>query len=84
MLFKLNSMLKLFESFPFNCEDSRYRCREKERERVCESKVVAMDTHHGCTAEDGSDEDMVRNKQWCICNNCMHRAEKAVNSPVTR
>ncbi|XP_062602807.1 uncharacterized protein LOC134264534 [Saccostrea cucullata] len=43
-----------------------------------------MESSNCCTAEDGINENLVRSEQWCICFNCMHKAEKTVNAPVGR
>lgn len=44
---------------------------------------LEMDTHN-CTSDGAVGEDLASSEQWCICNNCMDRAEKAVNKPVNR
>lgn len=42
-----------------------------------------MDPPNCCTAESGPADD-VSSEQWCICFNCMYRAEQNVNAPVSR
>ncbi|XP_061193008.1 uncharacterized protein LOC133201232 [Saccostrea echinata] len=43
-----------------------------------------MESPNCCTAEDGISGNSVSSEQWCICFNCMHKAEKTVNAPVGR